>query len=380
VTKRIKVELAGVVIIAVFGIVSQMRVWKLVNEHRVKSAAQQLEKQQDQDREEEALGRKIEDNLQTERAQWEATYGGKSVQDSSIRSSFISPKGSTSIRETETYGNDSMEMVNLSKSGVRRSTNTDTPSGTTVTVSMLNDDIQHIDDQGNPMLYGPIEPIGGSEAGEKAPANATDSSPSNVTSPTITRRTSLRLSAPPPPPAIVPLPFTIPKESDARDDEEDNASVSAVPETDQKVDLDCGPISKRISDMSTMRQRISRNISESQDALVNVPHVEADRASSVAATLDDDHDDISLRQLSPHSPIMDGKHAEYNDLTTADAKDFAPLLPNVRRSLATSTDPKPDEPQRSLLSIPGRESTHSCLAVRVAVKANNPNRQNWTRL
>jgi hypothetical protein len=101
VTKNIKAELAGIVIIAVLGVVSQLRVWKLVKEHREKSAAQQLEKQQDKEREEEALGRQIEDSFQRERAQWEAAYGDKSVQDSSASSSILSPKHSTSVREKE---------------------------------------------------------------------------------------------------------------------------------------------------------------------------------------------------------------------------------------------------------------------------------------
>jgi hypothetical protein len=98
VTKNIKAELAGIIIIAVLGVVSQLRVWKLVKEHRDKSAAQQLEKQQDQDREEEALGRQIEDSFQRERAQWEAAYGDKNAQESSVTSSIMSPKHSTSIR------------------------------------------------------------------------------------------------------------------------------------------------------------------------------------------------------------------------------------------------------------------------------------------
>ena len=113
VTKNIKAELAGIIIIAVLGVVSQLRVWKLVKEHRDKSDAQQLEKQQDQDREEEALGRQIEDNFQRERAQWEAAYGDKNAQESSVASSIMSPKYSTSIREKEVLATDSFELVDM---------------------------------------------------------------------------------------------------------------------------------------------------------------------------------------------------------------------------------------------------------------------------
>lgn len=413
VTKNIKAELAGVVIIAVFGAVSQMRVWKMVKEHRAKSAAQQLERQQDQEREEEALGRKIEDNFQKERAQWEAAYGGRSVQNSSIRSSVTGPKGSTSIQEKEVYGTDGVELVSMSKGGVMRSTNNDMPTGTTVTVSVLqDDDIQQIDAQGKPILYKQTETITAPNTSSKALPNTPGTSPSDVVLPSATKRTSLRPSAPPPPPAVVPLPFTIPKEEDSKSEQQDNASVSAVPETDHEVDADRRPISKRISDMSAIRQRISRNISESQEALINVPHVEDDRASSVAATFDEDDDNLSLRQLSPpHSPIgtehdtlpetssMKRKKSEtefaenslvsnnataqtasdalgateVSRISTTDKKphvpsmssqnenrdvpditlanESAPPRPTIRQSLTTSTDPKPDEPPKQHSSL-----------------------------
>ena len=112
-------------------------------------------------------------------------------------------------------------------------------------------------------------------------------------------------------------------------------------------------------------------MSESQEDLINVPHIEDDRASSIAATLDDEHDDVSLRQLSPpqspigtehdvtrvgspaasvkgdasvpeavaHSPI-DAEGMESNPGTEEAIKD-APTQPTIRQSLTSSTDPKP---------------------------------------
>ncbi|KAF1940929.1 hypothetical protein EJ02DRAFT_405545 [Clathrospora elynae] len=297
-TKSIKAELAGVIIIAAFGIISQMRVWKLVKERRVKSAAQQLERQQDQDREEEALGREIEDKFQKERAQWEAAYGGKGMPESSIRSSITSPKGSTSIREKEFYDHDSLGMVNIPKGEVMRSASKDVTASTTVTVSVLKGDvIQKIDAHGNPITFQDTAStfeVGSDKALPAAPAGAPR--------PTVIQRISLRPSAPPPPPPVVPLPFIVPTEDALSGD--DNSSVSVLPETDHDADFELRPMSKRVSDMSAMRQRLSRDIAASQEALIGSLNVENDRASSVAATLDDDHDVLSIRQLSPpHSPI-----------------------------------------------------------------------------
>ncbi|KAF2854256.1 hypothetical protein T440DRAFT_271480 [Plenodomus tracheiphilus IPT5] len=356
VTKNIKAELAGVVIIAVFGVISQLRVWKMVQEHRANSAAQQLEKQQDQEREEEALGRKIEDDFHKERAQWEAAYGdgGKSVQDSSIRSSTIGPKRSTSIRETELSGNDSVEMVNLTKSGVTQASNGDTPAGTTVTINVLqDDDIRQIDSLGNPVDH-----------------HLTHAAPAET-------KSSKRSSAPPPPPTVIPLPFTVPLEEDATS-VDDNISVSAIPDSDQISTHHPRPMSKRISDMSAMRLRVSRDATYSQEALISHADANSDRASSVAATLDDDNDVNSLRQISPpHSPL-DAQHAtplenlkvsiqeeEEEDRSStglvasslpssgeADGADkaafetvteVAALQKGARKSFTPSTDPKVDE-------------------------------------
>jgi hypothetical protein len=372
VTKNIKAELAGIIIIAVLGVVSQLRVWKLVKEHRDKSAAQQLEKQQDQDREEEALGRQIEDSFQRERAQWEAAYGEKNAQESSVASSIMSPKHSTSIREKEVLATDSFELVDMHKSGIVKSAHSNTPAGTTVTVSVLEDDIQQIDAQGNPVTCRRTESV--TAGGDHKILPATPGS-------SVTKRSSLRPSSVPPPPAIVPLPFKVPEELNTETNERDNASVSAVAEAEDASVSGKRPMSKRISDMSKLHpsasKRSSRRNSGSQEDLI-IPHVEDDRASSIAATFDDEHDDVSLRELSPpHSPIgtehdrafftspaenalYDDKHAsadiEAKESTPGahEAVTDAPARPVIRQSLTSSTDPKPS--QNTMKRSPRRDS------------------------
>jgi hypothetical protein len=356
VTKNIKAELAGVVIITVFGVVSQLRVWKLVKERRAKSAAHELERQQERDREEEARGRSVEDNVHKERTQWEATYGAgtygnKSIPDSSVRSSSIaSPKGSASIRERELYAADSMELVELSKSGVA-------PAGTSATVSGLrDDDIQQIDAHGNPVHA--------------------DTLPAKVDQVSVTKRTSLR-SAVPPSPSVVPLPFTV---QEARTEDADTTPVAAVPELHHEPRLNRRSLSKRISDMSATRHlsmhRDSRGFTESAEALVDAPHIEEDRTSSVAATLDEDDDNTFLHQNpTSHSPF-DSKQQAIEDASisakidpngeplpqvgdSAQPEAFPtgakllhqgtavaaspPSRPRLRQSLTASTDPKPNE-------------------------------------
>lgn len=350
VTKNMKAELAGVVIIAVFGIISQLRVWNLVKERREKNAAQELEKQQEKDREEEERGRTVEDKFQKERAQWEATYGNgdKSMPESSIRSSITSPKGSTSIREKEVYG-DSVEMVNLSKGGVAA-------AGTTVTVSVLrDDDIQQIDEHGIPIPQHAQISKTGASISERSVSGESETSTRLAKKSSVKKRPDLYSSVPPSP-AVVPLPFTIPVEDEA--DSGDNASVSAVPESHYEPEASRRPMSKRISDMSITRRfskRASRAFSESSEALVDEYHIEHDRASSMAATLDNDHENLSVREISPsRSPIAEDTAAtttsdaanpttdtdcEESDLTTQPPDTKRPAF---RQSLTASTDPKPN--------------------------------------
>lgn len=331
VTKNIKAELAGVVIIAVVSIVSQMRVWKMVKEHRVKTAAQQLERQADQDREEEEQGRIVEDNFQKERAQWEAAYGnGQNVPEASIRSSTSDPKDLTFVQEKEVSPNDSAVTVNM-PAGMMQSASNNTKSGATVTVGVLDDDaIQQ------------IEPEAHAAENEKALLKA----PKDDSKPTLVKSNSLRPTAPPPPPAVVPLPFKVPTEEEAHSDN-DNTSVSAIPETDHDVEVP-GRLSKRVSDVSAMRQRISRDIAASQEALIGTRGDEDDRASSIAATLNDDLDVLSVRSLSPvESPIgtehdnpfeKPGLKRQDSD-TVPDRKSVVNTV-DVVKSLTTSTDPK----------------------------------------
>lgn len=320
ITRGIRVEVASVILIFLLGLVSQLKLWKLVKERRERNAAVRLEHDQNTEREESERGRIIENDFTRERAQWEAAYGDKQAAgihtDSAIGSSDDSiQKTSVSVRGLRRSNSESMEMVDMSRSkeGSQKAlvsrASSKRNSGPTITVQILEDDgIQRIDADGN------IIRPNGTETGKNSVLNSNSSSARVSTeirlpedgenTHTVSTRTSVRSSVPPPP-AIVPLPFTIPTEESA--DNEDNVSVSTVPEFLPGH----RPTSKRYSAQSALnRFSMSRNStdhSESREALI-IPHIDDDRASSVAATLDDlDEDDMSLPALSPQlSPLKLG--------------------------------------------------------------------------
>jgi len=75
VTKGIRVETAAIIIICLAGIVSQLKLWRVIQEKRAKKAAEKAEDERNLQVEEEAVGRQVEAANSRERQAWERTYG-----------------------------------------------------------------------------------------------------------------------------------------------------------------------------------------------------------------------------------------------------------------------------------------------------------------
>lgn len=75
ITKGIRVELAAIILLFFAGLVSQLKLWRLVQERRAKRDAERLEDEQKLAKEEENVGRQIEASNARDRQAWEATYG-----------------------------------------------------------------------------------------------------------------------------------------------------------------------------------------------------------------------------------------------------------------------------------------------------------------
>ncbi|RYP05379.1 hypothetical protein DL764_003872 [Monosporascus ibericus] len=74
-TKVIRVETALIVIFTVLGVISQLKLWRVVQERRATRAAELEEEKRQRDLEEANVGQQIEEETKRERRQWEATYG-----------------------------------------------------------------------------------------------------------------------------------------------------------------------------------------------------------------------------------------------------------------------------------------------------------------
>ncbi|GAB1320745.1 hypothetical protein MFIFM68171_10955 [Madurella fahalii] len=74
-TRGIRVELAITIILSVFGIVSQLKLWRLVKDRRNEGEGEPPEPERDMRSEEEDIGRQTEEIISRERREWERVYG-----------------------------------------------------------------------------------------------------------------------------------------------------------------------------------------------------------------------------------------------------------------------------------------------------------------
>lgn len=75
ITRNIRVELAVTVIVALLGIVSQLRLWKMIRQRRRNEAKLREEERKKKDEADTEVGKQLEQTTVRERAEWEAKYG-----------------------------------------------------------------------------------------------------------------------------------------------------------------------------------------------------------------------------------------------------------------------------------------------------------------
>ena len=100
-----RAELACTIIIAICGIISQLKLWKVVKERKAKKEEERLQEQAQRDQRDSQYGRAIETNNEMSLATWEAVYGDKQHGGGSTNtdasSSVNNWKKSASVKERE---------------------------------------------------------------------------------------------------------------------------------------------------------------------------------------------------------------------------------------------------------------------------------------
>lgn len=269
ITRGIKVELACTVILFFFGVMSQFKIWKIVKERRARRDAERLAHDEIRDQLEAAVGEEIERKNERDRRQWEAVYGDKDQTqvhvDSGVGSSLGSlPKGSISVQERD------LESIGLSDLPGTAS-NRSSKQGPAVVQVASDEGLQqscHVAKSEDDLL-------------DKSDLSRSTSHRSLIEHRNSSRelgRESLGELAQEGP-VITPLPFKIPGEED--DDE-----VVAASDHSSGVTVGLSVLERRGVPLTRLTLKKKLEV----DRAMAVPNTEADRASSVAATADEDAD------------------------------------------------------------------------------------------
>ncbi|KAJ5995253.1 hypothetical protein N7481_002230 [Penicillium waksmanii] len=116
VTRNIRVELAITIIVTVFGVIAQMRLWKVIKERRANEASSREEEEKKKEEAEAEVGRQLEKKNQQERAEWERMYGNGSAKEPSLTETAVaddSRRGSDGFNSSNNETAHSIEMKEM---------------------------------------------------------------------------------------------------------------------------------------------------------------------------------------------------------------------------------------------------------------------------
>lgn len=361
-TRGIRVEQAAIILICLVGIMSQLRIWKVIEERRAKKNEEQRKEEAALQQEDEDAGKQTEGENARERRDWDAVYGNPK-RPASIHTAYDSGVGDMDNEKkhrsfgTATSGTPRsvineeghIEMDNMApkpRSAALLMGKDQAYDGVTVRVAVdeVASPTAAIDDDTYQSQNQEIGHEGDTRPIAKPSADQLRSTPGT------------------PAPVVVPLPFKVPTpedEDDARDDA-DRSSIAAIPDDYENVQerrsvetkrsslvnrLSAGSadLFKRLShhSISKQLQKAAERTGEGKDDLESL--VPADR-DSVAATFDDaslpDEDELATPSERRWSEEIKADAAKTGESPVADEKEITKEVAEVnpaerRASFAT---------------------------------------------
>ena len=287
ITRGIRVEIACTVIVFLFGLMSQFKIWKVLKEKRERRDADRLRWDESREQLEEAVGNDIEARNERERARWEAVYGDRRQSvvegDSGVGSSIETiPKKSMSVREQTVDSiaegeNEALEMLDMPAAAPKPSGKSEPHHVITARVASEDQELQSItgSQQAWPRASGlSRSPSFGSRSSAQA-GNTGRSLEQRHEGPYERDRSDEQAS-----PAVVPLPFTILAEGD----EERELSGDGLSGT--RLTTRRSAVDRRGMDVNHLTLRDK----DEEDSTTAVSLIDDDNDSSVAATIQEDPD------------------------------------------------------------------------------------------
>ncbi|KAI1143766.1 hypothetical protein F5Y05DRAFT_5708 [Hypoxylon sp. FL0543] len=310
-TKGIKVEIAAIVVLTIFGLISQLKLWRVIQTHREKRAEERAEFQRMRDEEEANVGRRVEEDTERERRQWETTFGDPpppmsptASRDSGLGEIDNEKKGRFSqtsvqpVSPSETETENVIEMAELPASDCTTSSEAGKrvedglvisrhDENNRVTIRVARDEHTHGNDD-SPSMPEPDEKAWMAGVNDNTRLQPTTSPRGSQRFPNL------------PEPTIIPLPFRVPESHGEDADDGDRSSVATFADEDERSMT----LSKRAS-RASLSHRLSigsANLLRSLSQRSQKPKQQADELDSPQASpkWGESHDD-----LVPENPRPD---------------------------------------------------------------------------
>ncbi|CAD6447604.1 a6a7ad3c-3924-44e0-b0a0-12f5ebc685c1 [Sclerotinia trifoliorum] len=319
VTRGIRVEIAAVFIIFLAGLVSQSKVHKMIQDRRAQRIEERQENARVLEEEEMNIGKRIEDRNIAEKEQWEKTYGDnikiKSVDESTRDSGVsdmerptLSPASTiTSIMELDGKEIEMSDIFSPTRSNGTGLVMPDRKGHDGAVTVRVARDVEPESDHSTPSPQ--LNQASNASqtitilASDEGSAVEIDEKSRQATRTSQKLQNGTSTSEITVAPEVVPLPFKIPE-----DEVEDNrSSIATSPDEDSNG---CA----LLEELTTRSKRESQGDSKEQGVNAHedlvIPYAnEDDRASSVAATMDDLSDDEDREARSVRSSFVDQKVA-----------------------------------------------------------------------
>lgn len=330
ITRGIRVEIIVIVLGCIIGVMSQVKLWKVLRDKQKKRDADRHDDERRKDVVEEALGRHIEKQNDKDRANWEKQYGDRlHTKRSTILWSEANPdKRYTHISTTELplgSRSSSSESLEMTAFGPRKQPLIPSTYGikgkhrSTTTVDVIMEEEENM--EGRPSMER-LKALAALEEQKRSPRAE------SVVESVVPSASG---------PAVIPLPFTIPTSDNTLHSEkahQTSAPGSGLLEGPKRD-------SKRLSWQSllSVSARPSSEIlrtSASQEALVP-PGVLHSRPSSIAATIDDDHDRAEMYQELAKFPSNEPQAPKITISPAGSYENLAKKASDTRSSVHSTT-------------------------------------------
>ena len=290
VTRGIQVEVAAIILLFLIGVVSQLKIWKIVKKRRENREAYRVAERQQQEQSDLELGKKLEEGNVKEKIRWEAAYGGDGTRkhiDSGIGTGATNtPRKPSTSGDRYTYPEKSDMDYTASKGPLKNESQVQAPTRITVRVAP-DDNIYEVPSSTTDTLISAPQQVQrglGRDSYTEEPNETPRTTVSSVVSRDVRIEESVSdLSGP----KITPLPFNV--RTLEKSEGDDRSSIATFPDSDRMQ------TSQRLSRHGLPRDLSNRKSSQSPRAENTTILYDDDQASSLAATVDENGDDINSR-------------------------------------------------------------------------------------